>query len=83
MTHTDEPMSGSDDEVRSARLLLERLTTAIKRRRRLGRGTLEYARALEAEERLAHGIWHRVSVVESRDRGEEPVRRRHPERDRP
>jgi hypothetical protein len=62
MAADDDTTRSSDDENRSMRRLLERLTAATKRRRRLGRGTPAYARALEAEERLARGIWRSVSV---------------------
>jgi hypothetical protein len=68
MAPDDGTTSGLDDVVRSTTRLLERLTAATIRRRRLGRGTPEYARALEAEERLARGIWRGVSV--GAERGE-------------
>ena len=61
MATEDDPLSRADDEVRSMRRLLERLVAATGRRRRLGRDTPAYARALEVEERLADGIWRRMA----------------------
>jgi hypothetical protein len=62
MARTDNTATSSDDDARSTRRLLERLTAATKRRRRLSRGTPEHSRALDTEQRLADGIWRRVSV---------------------
>jgi hypothetical protein len=51
-----------DDDVSSMRRLLEKLTAAVRHRRRLTPGSPEYSTALEAEERLVDGIWRGVSV---------------------
>ena len=55
------------DQVVETRRQVKELSEAWTRRHRLRRGTPEYARALETEERLVTRIWRRL-------RGDGPLR---------